>query len=387
MMTTAIGIGWLLGTFQRLPNWTSSKNIEPYGSEFLVSDVPDHALDSFLAALDVNKDTLETHLALGAIYRRKGEVERAIRIHENLLTNTTLTHVQLELAEFELASDYLKAGLFDRAENHLQRLAETSRTYRGPSLMSLLNIYQQSKEWHKAINVTNLITEDNSDRSLKLEMNGLRSHFYCELAIISMDEADFLGARKFLERAEHYSIDNLRSGILRVELELLLNRPEKAISSLRMLIERATNFPYAMICLIERISVQVSGGESYLKLLQFAYQKFPVADLVRPIFNELVVAEGRPAAVQFLLRELSLNPTAEGLQDAIDKGLYGNEDTALVSVLSAIINREEQVNPVYRCTSCGFGAHKWHWQCPTCHHWDSMSYASESGVLGVDRIN
>ena len=142
-----------------------------------------------------------------------------------------------------------------------------------------------------------------------------------------------------------------------------------------------------MICLIERISVQVSGGESYLKLLQFAYQKFPVADLVRPIFNELVVAEGRPAAVQFLLRELSLKPTAEGLQDAIDKGLYGNEDTALVSVLSAIINREEQVNRVYRCTSCGFGAHKWHWQCPTCHHWDSMSYASESGVLGVNRIN
>ena len=387
MMTTAIAIGWLLGTFQRLPNWTSTKNIEPYGSQFLVSEVPDHALDSFLAALDVNSDTLETHLALGAIYRRKGETERAIRIHENLLNKTGLTEAQLELAEFELAMDYKKAGLIDRAEKYLQRLAETSRNYRRPSLGSLLDIYQASKEWRKAVNVSNLITEDSSDQVLRAEMNRLRSHFYCELAIISMGEDDFLGAKKTLERAEQYSIQNSRSGMLRVELDLMLNRPSKAISNLKILVERAETFPDALPALLEKMTERLSGQKAYLELLQFCFSKFPAPEMVRLIFSELAAVEDQDSAVQFLLKELSQHPTATGLKEALANDAYSSENHSLVEVLKAIMNREQEALRLFRCDSCGFNGHQWHWQCPTCHRWDSMSYLSESGLLTSNSLN
>ena len=385
MLTTAIAIGWLLGRFQRLPNTSASKNITPYGAGFLVSDVPDHALDSFLAALDVNSDTLETHLALGAIYRRKGEIDRAIRIHEHLLTKKDLSPVQLELAEFELATDYQKAGLLDRAEKYLQNLVESSQTCRRPALMSLLDIYQHSKEWHKAVNVANLLTEDSNDRQLKLEMNRLRSHFYCELAQIGIKEYDFLGARRALDRAEQYATDNSRSELLRVELELVLNRSSKAISSLRTLVDRAVVFPDAMVSLLEQMSNTELNRKEYLELLEFIFSKFPVPDVVRLIFSELNKSEGESAAIHFLLKELSEHPTAIGLKEALGRGAYSDEKHPIIPVLTALISREEEVGRHYRCGSCGFNGHSWHWQCPTCHRWDSMTYVSESGFFGVDK--
>lgn len=385
MLATAIAIGWLLGRFQHLPNTSASKNITPYGAGFLVSDVPDHALDSFLAALDVNSDTLETHLALGAIYRRKGEIERAIRIHEHLRTKTDLTPVQLQLAEFELATDYQKAGLFDRAEKYLQNLVESSPTCRRPSLMSLLEIYQHSKEWHKAVNVANLLTEDSSDRQLKREMNRLRSHFYCELAQIGLKEQDFLGARRALDRAEQYASENSRSELLRVELELLLDRSSKAISSLRKLVDRSTVFPDAMVSLLEKMSDTQLDRKEYFELLEFIFNKFPVPDVVRLIFSELNKSEGESVAIRFLLQELSEHPTASGLKEALGSGAYSDEKHPIIPVLTALINREEEVGRLYRCGSCGFNGHSWHWQCPTCQRWDSMTYVSESGFFRVDK--
>jgi lipopolysaccharide assembly protein B len=385
MLTTAIAIGWLLGRFQRLPNTSSSKNITPYGSGFLVSEVPDHALDSFLAALDVNSDTLETHLALGAIYRRKGEIDRAIRIHEHLLTKKDLNRVQLELAEFELATDYQKAGLLDRAEKYLQNLVETSSTCRRPSLMSLLDIYQQSKEWRKAVNVANLLTEDSNDRHLKREMNRLRSHFYCEIARLGIKEHDFLGARRALDRAEQYSSENSRSALLRVELELVLNRGANAISSLRSLVDRAVEFPDAMISLLEQMSESKIDRTTYRELLEFIYTKFPVPDVARLLFSELNTSEGEASAFRFLLNELSEHPTAIGLREALGSGAYSEEKHPIIPILTALISREEEVGRLYRCSSCGFNGHSWHWQCPTCHRWDSMTYVSELGFFGVDK--
>ncbi len=385
MLTTAIAIGWLLGRFQRLPNTSSSKKYTPYGTAFLVSDVPDHALDSFLAALDVNSDTLETHLALGAIYRRKGEIDRAIRIHEHLLTRKELTPVQLELAEFELATDYQKAGLMDRAEKYLQNLVEVSATCRRPSLMSLLEMYQHSKEWRKAVNVANLLTEDSNDRQLKREMNRLRSHFYCEIARAGIKEHDFLGARRALDRADQYSSENSRTELLRVELELVLNRESKAISSLHGLIDRALEFPDAMISLLERMAENFSDRAAYRELLETIYAKFPVPDVARLLFSELNSTQGEAAALQFLLTELSEHPTSIGLKEALGSGAYTEEKHPIIPVLTALISREEEVGRLYRCGSCGFNGHAWHWQCPTCHRWDSMTYVSELGFFGVDK--
>jgi|TARA_B110000483_G_scaffold147265_1_gene175687 lipopolysaccharide biosynthesis regulator YciM len=385
MLTTAIAIGWLLGRFQRLPSTSASKNIAPYGAGFLVSDVPDHALDSFLAALDVNSDTLETHLALGAIYRRKGEIGRAIRIHENLLAREELTKVQHDLSGFELATDYQKAGLLDRAEKYLQNLVESSPICRKPSLMSLLDIYQQSKEWRKAVNVANLLTEDSSERRLKKEMNRLRSHFYCELARLAITEHDYLGARRSLSRSEQYSANHLRSELLRVELELILDRPKKAISGLRTLVDKATVFPDAMITLLEQMSKSLAGEKEYRQLLDFIYEKFPAPDVVRLLFSELSKSEGTSQGVRFLLDELSQQPSCVGLKEALVSGAYSDESHPLVPIVSALISREEQAGRLYRCGSCGFSGHQWHWQCPTCHRWDSMTYVSESGFFGVDK--
>ncbi len=385
MLATAIAIGWLLGRFQRLPNTSSSKNIRPYGAGFLVSDVPDHALDSFLAALDVNSDTLETHLALGAIYRRKGEIDRAIRIHEHLLSKKDLTSVQLELAEFELATDYQKAGVLDRAEKYLQNLVETSSACRSPSLMSLLEIYQQSKEWRKAVNVANLLTEDSNDRQLKREMNRLRSHFYCELARIGLKEHDFLGARRALDRAEQYASENSRSELLRVELEMALNRYSNAVSSLKALINRAVDFPDAMVSLLEDMANSEVNPAEYRDLLEFIYVKFPIPDIARLLFNELNKHEGEAAAIRFLLQELSEHPSAAGLREALGNGAYSDEGHPILPILTALIGRDEEIGRHYRCGSCGFNGHSWHWQCPTCHRWDSMTYVSESGFFGVDK--
>lgn len=370
VLTMAVGAGWLLGRWQQhrqdsQPNPASL----PAGINYLLDEVPDSALNTFLKALDVNSDTLETHLALGSIHRRRGEVDRAILIHENLAARKELSRVQRHYAQLELALDYCKAGLLDRAELSLQTLVETSAEYRQTALRSLLDIYQDEKEWRKAINVCNLLVEDmpSGDRH---QFDRLRSHFYCEIAEECQKQADFLGARRALDRAVFYDVSNHRSRLIEAGLELQLENPERARRVLTALVNRTRSYPEGLLPVARRVFAVQGDNSDYHDWLEQLYPRFPVPEMLIELARQKSGLWGDKAAADFLLREVRTRPSFEGLAHLVSVAPETAGDAG--PILRVLLGVSEATQPVFQCQHCGFEGKQWHWRCPGCKHWDSL---------------
>ena len=380
ILLAAVACGWMIGFWRgrRLDRLTSQyqthNRYKELGAGVFVQDVPDHALDSFLSALDVNSDTVETHLALGAAYRKKGEIERAIRVHQHLLQKRDLRPIQHQLIEFELATDYMRAGLFDRAELQLQQLIEHSRSYRFSALLLLLDIYQREKEWRKAVDVANLLASANSNRKIREEMHALRSHFNCELAADAIRAQDFLGARRALGRALQYGHDRARPQLLLAELEMVLGRPKQAFKVLSQLVQRSENLPEGLLDALHGLTglYGSESGQLYLQFLQHLYHRFSSTQVALALVEALERAESRAAALEFLKLEIGRNPSIELLREALQRGLLPSGEHIFWEPLVEIVQNKTWANSGYLCHSCGFAASRWHWQCPSCQRWDSL---------------
>jgi lipopolysaccharide biosynthesis regulator YciM len=197
LLPLAAASGWLAARFEQKRHARQSFDLPSAyfkGLNFLLNEQPDKAIEVFMRVLEVNSDTVETHLALGNLFRRRGEVERAIRIHQNLIARPTLDKEQRSHALLELGQDYLKAGLFDRAENLFLELAEI-RAHSEQALKLLLHIYQQEKEWEKAISITRKLA-----RVSGKNLDEMIAHFYCELADHDYARKNYSAAREHLKR-------------------------------------------------------------------------------------------------------------------------------------------------------------------------------------------
>lgn len=338
------------------------------GLNHLLNEEPDKAIDVFVEMLEVDSDTVETHLALGNLFRRRGEVERAIRIHQNLIARPALSREQRGQALLELGQDYMRAGLYDRAENLFLELKQSHMHVRHV-LRNLLTIYQQEKDWEACLRTAEEI-ERESGESQALE----KSHYYCELALKARRQGQSTQAQRYLKRALGSYRGCVRATHLMARFALEQGDSQEGLRLLRSTVDQAPDY-------LPEVLREISEG--YRSLGQLAQLRSFLEDMAAKHPNrgtELYLAdlirqqEGDSAAADYLADYIARTPSMPGLIRLVElqcsSPSMGN-DHLLHNVRSHLHRLlAERVN--YQCSKCGFQAKTLHWQCPSCRSWSSI---------------
>jgi len=338
------------------------------GLNHLLNEEPDKAIDAFVEMLEVDSDTVETHLALGNLFRRRGEVERAIRIHQNLIARPALTRDQRAQALLELGQDYMRAGLFDRAENLFRELRD-SKLHVRQALLNLLTIYEKERDWQACLEVAEQL---GAMTGKKYQLQ--KSHYHCELAIAARAEGRQSDASSHLKRAQQAFRDCVRAHHLQAQFAARQGDHQAAIKTLRQIAEQ--DVAYLPEILPDLIANYREAGElralrRYLEEIASAHPgagaELPLADLIKEL-------DGEDAAIDYLSSRLQASPTLGLLLRSIEFNarLPDSRSAQFVEGLRPHIKRLLDETPVYQCTHCGFAARMLHWQCPSCRRWSTI---------------
>jgi lipopolysaccharide biosynthesis regulator YciM len=338
------------------------------GLNFLLNEQPDKAIEAFIEVVKVDPQTIELHFALGGLFRRRGEVERAIRMHQNLVERPDLAAEQKLMALYELAQDYFKAGLLDRAEELFLKLEGTS--YAEQALRFVLEIYEQEKDWHKAIGIAGKL-ETVSGRSYQKEI----ANFRCELALNELMQSRPDAARPHLEQALAHHRLCVRANMLLGDLEIAAKQPQAAIEAWTRI--EGQN-PQYLALVAERIFnayKQMGRLEEGVNLLRGYLAKYPSLDLLNVVFQGMLESQGTEPAYRLARDELRRMPTLLGLDklleaQMLEAPLDRRRDLELVREL---VNQHTRSLAMYKCDSCGFRARQYYWHCPGCAEWETYS--------------
>jgi lipopolysaccharide assembly protein B len=335
------------------------------GLSYLLEEEPDKALEVFLRMVDVDNETVETHFALGNLYRRRGEVERAIRVHENIMARPSLSDDHRLHAMFALAEDYFRAGLFDRAERLFQQLADGSGRH-AAALRYLLRIYEQQRDWEQAIAThRRLIAVASPEHPTAI------AHYHCELAEQLRAQGDFAAAREQLHQARDAQRNFPRGALIRADIALGMNEPELAALLCQRVVEL---HPKLLALALPRVLKAMRGSDAgeierrfraWIRPEPVARAELAYAAIVAGLEQEPFVRECLPD----LLRE---DPTLGEIVRATsgDPGQLSPEQcAALANALGRILRRTQR----YRCVDCGFASAAHFWQCPGCRSWDAFA--------------
>ena len=347
------------------------------GLNFLLNEQPDKAIEAFIEVVKVDPQTVELHFALGSLFRRRGELERAIRMHQNLVERTDLHDEQKLAALFELAQDYLKAGLLDRAEELILKLDGT--THAEPSLKFLLEIYQQEKDWQKAIDIAERL-ESVTRRSHQKEI----ANFYCELASGEMMHTRPQGARPHLDAALTHHRLCVRANILLGDLELSLGNTDAAVEAWKRI---ETQNPAYLALVAERIYSVYKDEERAdegLNLLRAYLEKYPSLDALNVVFQATLEQHGAEPAYKLARDELRRTPTLLGVDKLLEAQLLEAplDRRRDLELIRGLVNQHTQGLAMYKCDNCGFRARQYYWHCPACGSWETYSprRTEEKGV-------
>ena len=336
------------------------------GLNYLLNEQPDKAIELFLHIAELDKETFETQVALGHLFRRRGEVDRAIRLHQALVQRNDLTDGQRVQALLALGEDYMKSGLLDRAETVFSELVELDLS--PLALKHLIGIYQAERDWSKAIENARRFEAATGE-----PMGRLVAHFECELADRLRASGDVGAAHAAVARAYEADANSVRAGMLEGRIELDAGNFAAAIRSFERVARSDPDYlPEVMPQLLECYAAagDVPGARRFLAEMCEHYRGIaPVLALTRMIEKE----EGVAAARAYLGKELKDRPSVRGEAALIELSLAEQADpTATLVDLKHITDQLLVRNPSYRCTRCGFGARSHHWQCPSCREWGSV---------------
>lgn len=336
------------------------------GLNFLLNEQPDKAIEVFVQALEVNSDTVETHLALGNLFRRRGEVDRAIRIHQNLIARPMLDKAQRAQALLELAQDYLKAGLFDRAENLFIELTEM-RQQLEPALRFLMNIYQQEREWEKAV-----ATCRKYARVAGKNLNDMIAQYYCEWAEEMRVAGDSGRARELAKKALTADARSVRASLLLGDIEAADRRHKEALKAWLRIEEQDAGFLGEAAARIA-LSYRALNQEEELRALFAQWsERYGNASIMLVLADLVAQREGEAAAEVFVADWVKHHPSIPGLHRLIELNTKRVADprdlTALKIALEQLLKRQT----VYGCTQCGLKSRALYWQCPGCNRWSTV---------------
>ena len=372
LLPVAALTGWIFGRRSAFVASNRPVSLNPdylRGLRYLVNEDADKAIEVFTRLMEVDNETVETHLALGDLFRRQGEVDRALKIHQNLVARPNLSPKHRNQACYELARDYLRAGVLDRAENLYKDLAEQG-IYLERSLAGLVSIYEQERDWERAIEV--------SRRLEAVQGHNLRpviAQYFCEMADECIRRKEHEAALKYLKRALAEHPECVRASIMEGQIEENNENYPLAIKAYQRILKQDIGFVGEIIEPLERC-YQVQGDpEAWRDQLRQMMHRYtgpsPHVALARQL-----VREGREReALDELVRFLEAEPSWKGFYHLLDlqqssasEALGGSADA-----LHKALQRMIAASPQYLCSSCGFEGHQLHWQCPRCKHWNSLA--------------
>ncbi len=364
----AAGAGWFLGRYRRPPRVEHRSELSKgyfQGLRFLLNEEPDKALEVFLRMVDVDNDTVETHFALGNLYRRRGQVDRAIRVHENIIARPTLSEEHRQHAMFALAEDYFGAGLFDRAEELFQQLAAEG-PMRINALRYLLRIYEQQRDWEQAVTAhERLLSVSTPEHPTAI------AHYHCELAERARARQDFEAARAYLHRAREAQRNFPRSALLRADIASDMGEHSLAATLCQRVVEL---HPKLLPLALPRVmrALREGGGQdiekrfaAWIRPDPAARAELAYAAIVAGLEQESFVLDCLP---DLLREEPSLGEIARAL--AGEPNQFSIDQRRELSLaLGRILRRTQR----YRCVDCGFASAAHFWQCPGCRGWDAFA--------------
>ncbi|MEO8599366.1 MAG: lipopolysaccharide assembly protein LapB [bacterium] len=336
------------------------------GLNFLLNEQPDKAIDAFIEVVKLDPETVELHFALGSLFRRRGETERAIRMHQNLLARSDLPQEHRLQALFELGQDYLKAGLLDRAEETFDQLLETS--YGAQAQRALLEIFQREKEWPRAIEAAQGLQQSGAGGRQK-EI----AQFYCEMAQDALVHTHPDVALALLEKALAADRKSVRATLLIGDVAQAKGDFEGALLAWRRVEQQSV--PHVALAAQRLMDGYRSVGriEEGINLLKFYLTEAPSIDLLEVVFKAEVEFHGVEAAKQLASDELRRTPTLLGLDKLLDARLMDArpEIQPELSMVKHLVHSYAQKLARYQCSHCGFKARQFYWQCPGCNRWET----------------
>lgn len=358
--------GWWIGKRQSAKTGGSDKALAQgyfQGLNFLLNEEPDRALEVFIRLVELDEDTVETHLALGYLFRRRGEVDRAIRIHQNLIARPSLGGDQRSNAILELGRDYLSAGLFDRAES-LFKQALGSPAYRGEALRHLLDVYQQEKEWEAAITTARRLQGLGGDR-----LGALMAQFACELADLKISNNGERGeVRQLVKRAYGFDSQCVRASLLLGDVEQQEGRWRAAIKAYQRVELQDVDYIPEVIPRLEYCFQALGQSSRFKNELMRLLKRYPGVSVILKLTDVIAETDGNADAAAFLAAQLKNRPSVRALSRLLT--LTSAEEN-LPSLKSVLMTLDDKALP-YRCQKCGFEARQLHWLCPGCRTWATI---------------
>ena len=370
VLIAAVGIGWWLGQREYRQKRNSQLGLQAdyyRGLNYLLNQQTDEALELFIHALEVNSQTVDTHLALGSLFRRRGEVDKAIQIHQNLLSSKGLDQEQVMLAELELAHDFIKAGLLDRAEELLLDIVQQPNQQTANATELLVDVYQREQDWHKALEAGSA-----AHVSASVDLAQRLSHFCCELAEQALQSDQQQEGLDYLKRAKRHNADNPRVSFLRAQLSIQQENFRDAKRHLLIMAQQDEQLVPEIIQPLRLCFTQLGDIDGWRAWLNQAMTEYPSSSLLLAQAHEIGQQNDSEAA-SYLTENLRQRPSLKGFNYLIDLHMQWASENAKDSlqVLKGLTVALQRSKPHYRCRQCGFAGNSMHWQCPSCHQWGS----------------
>jgi len=372
LVVVAIGIGWFIGYRQKkmVSGKTAEKRSAKYPETlkylFEAYDAP--TLDSFLQELEVNRHTIQLHLSIANYYRRKGEIEKATSIHQNLLSHPEARLLHAHQLTYELAQDYMVAGLYDRAEALFIELSSEG-LWKQRCIESLLEIYEHEKDWDIALERA-LTMDLKRDKNLQKRV----AQYCCELADRNIRRKDYAEARKFLKEALYYDKACVRASLQMARVCIATEQFPEALGELKRIEQQDPVFLTEAIDLIVEICMVTQDRDKLVRILQRIWEIQPSANVMVTLALQLGQSCDSQYAIEFLLRQLNEHPTLGGVRTLLEllAPFTEPETNRWVQIIKGVLESLLEKNQDYCCINCGFSGRHMHWQCPSCKTWGNI---------------
>ncbi|ABA56718.1 lipopolysaccharide assembly protein LapB [Nitrosococcus oceani] len=373
LLPVAAASGWLAGkrSAETVNADSHSQLNSAYfaGLNHLLNEQPDKAIDTLLNALKVDSDTVEPYLALGNLFRRRGEVDRAIRVHQNLIERPYLSSSQRGQALLELGLDYMRAGMLDRAESSFLEVLKR-RSHIGITLRQLLDLYQQEKNWHQAIAMAQKLHEESGEAT-----ESMIAHFYCELAEQHWAQKKAVETTRFIKQALASDWRCVRATLLQSSLAMEKGDYKRAIRCLRQVERQDPDYLPEILKPLSECYQYLEGQDKFFFWLTEASKRHPgCTSLVLARAAYLQQRGEQKEARYFLIEQLRVYPSVEALQQLLALGVPEDIEAASEpwSLIEEVASRLLKAKLNYVCGFCGFGGKYCYWQCPGCKRWGTV---------------
>jgi len=371
LLPVAMGYGWFMGRNSVKQSDHSAKQDLSIkystGLNYLLSNQQDKAIEYLLETLKVEDDTVEAHFAMANLFRKRGELDRALKVHEHLVRQKQLPAQAKQQAAFELGKDFLSAGLYDRAEAMFHKLLK-SKQFSLKSLTYLLQIYQSTKDWHHGLELKKAI-EKTKDKKLLHTL----ANFYCELATLALSQDQFIEVIELLENALKCDPNSCRANWLLAKIYENHQQYNEACQCYKDIYSQDQEFFPDVIEQMANCYHQLDADDEFYQFIKKVYDETGGSSALIKYLSFVEQKYSPSKAQDFMLSAIKRRPTIRGFKHFIKMQINEPEqDNENLEMIKELISAYLNVKQRYNCRSCGFSSSTHYWSCPSCHDWEQL---------------